>query len=68
MNNFANADTFFAAQFVLNTESIYLAARRFNNGHQLRNLLIDAQAAGMLGDDIDISEIEMDEVLDAVLI
>lgn len=67
MNGYANADTFFAANFVLNTESVLISAKRFINAFQIRNLLNDAQLSGMMGDDIDIENVECEEILDAVL-
>lgn len=67
MNGYANADTYFAAANILNTESLYLSAQRITNVFALRNLVVDAQELGLMGRDIEIENIEFDEILDAVL-
>lgn len=67
MNGFVNADTYNAAVEIQNIQSLYIAARRMNNGFQLRNLYADAQMAGMARNDIEIEEVDFDEILDSVL-
>jgi hypothetical protein len=67
MYGYANADTYYAAVAIQNIESLYIAARRLTNGFALRNLIVDAMGAGMIGSDIDIEEIDCDEILDSVL-
>lgn len=67
MNGYANADTFFAANAFLNIENLFVSAKRVTNAWALRNIFADAQMAGIVGDDIEIENIEFDEILDAVL-
>lgn len=67
MNGYANADTYFAASNILNTESLYLSAKRITNIFALRNLVINAQECGLMGGDIEVENIEFDEILDVVL-
>lgn len=63
-NDFANLDTMFIANAIFKTESLLVAAKRLTNRFALKNLVWDAVDAGMIGDDIEIENVEFDEILD----
>lgn len=66
MNGFENADTYFIAAALQNVESLYNAARRISDPFRMRNLVVDAQMAGMIGDDLDVNKANFDEIIDVV--